>query len=139
LSFYAQQVQKLTKQLYSKDHLTRQIIQAKHFIDIHYAEPIDLDLVASKAYLSKFHFLRLFKLFYGRTPNQYLIGVRINKAKQLLQMGMPINDTCFAVGFTSITSFTDLFKKLTGQTPGHYKRKAILKKNILNQKTNFDS
>ena len=105
---------------YPQIYLYRRIVQAKMFIDQHYAEEIDLNNISNEAYFSKFHFLRLFKKIYQKTPHQYLTTVRIEKAKLFLKDQMPVNEVCFAVGFSSIGSFTTLFKKLTGTTPSHY-------------------
>jgi AraC-like DNA-binding protein len=106
--------------IYPQIYLYRRIVQAKIFIDKHYAEEIDLENISDEAYFSKFHFLRLFKKIYQKTPHQYLTMVRIEKAKLFLKDQMPVNAVCFAVGFNSIGSFTTLFKKLTGSTPSEY-------------------
>jgi AraC-like DNA-binding protein len=105
---------------YPKIYLYRRIVQAKMFIDQHFAEQIDLDNISDEAYFSKFHFIRLFKKAYGKTPHQYLTSVRIDHAKLLLQQQKPVTDVCFEVGFSSISSFTGLFKKLVGSTPSQY-------------------
>ena len=60
MNYYAEQIRRITKDLYSKDYLTQQIVQAKHFIDNHLSEKILLDDIAAKAHMSKFHFLRIF-------------------------------------------------------------------------------
>ena len=67
-----------------KIYLYRRIVQAKLFIDGHFGDDIDLDNIADEAYFSKFHFIRLFKTIYNRTPHQYLTIVRIENAKQFL-------------------------------------------------------
>ena len=103
MTFYRDEVARLTKSLYPHDDLTKQIIQSKLFIDKHFSENINLSKIAGKAMVSKFHFIRLFKKYYGRTPNQYLQEVRIEKAKQLLQKGKTIDEACYAIGFTSKT------------------------------------
>lgn len=105
---------------YSKIYLYRRIVQAKLFIDKHYAEKIDLDNISDEAYFSKFHFIRLFKSIYGKTPHQYLISVRIDKAQQMFHSNSSVSDVCFLVGFSSVTSFSTLFTKLIGKTPTQY-------------------
>jgi len=102
---------------YPKVYLYKRIVQAKLFIDNHYAEKIDLNNISDEAYFSKFHFIRLFKKIYGKSPHQYLTYVRMEKAKDLLKTDAPITDVCFSVGFESISSFTDLFKKMVGYSP----------------------
>jgi AraC-like DNA-binding protein len=127
MTFYSNEVARLTKSLYPHDDLTNHIIQSKLYIDKHFSENINLDKIAAKALVSKFHFIRVFKKYYGRTPNQYLQEVRIEKAKAILKKGKTIDEACNAIGFTSKTSFISLFKKMTGITPLTYQnKKAIL-------------
>ena len=111
----------MTPDLYPKVYLYRRIVQAKLFIDDNYAKRIDLDNIADEAFFSKFHFIRLFKKAYGQTPHQYLIKVRIRKAKELLKSSAPVIDVCYAVGFESVSSFTGLFKRMTNVTPSNFK------------------
>jgi AraC-like DNA-binding protein len=118
---------------YEKMYLYKRIVQAKLFIDNHYAESIDLTNIAHEAYFSKFHFVRLFKSIYGKTPHLYLTAVRINKAKELLKKNMPILDVCLLVGFDSPTSFTAVFKKNTGSTPSAFQNSHRLRKRQINE------
>lgn len=105
---------------YPKVYLYRRIVQAKLFIDQHYADKIDLGNISDEAYFSKFHFIRLFKSIYGKTPHQYLKYVRIEKAKELLRNEVSVSETCFFVGFDSLSSFSGLFSKVVGSTPSAY-------------------
>lgn len=123
MTFYRDEIARLTKTLYPHDDLTKQISDSKLYIDKHFSEDINLDKIANKALVSKFHFIRLFKKYYGRTPNQYLQEVRIEKAKKLLQKRNSIDEVCNAIGFASKTSFISLFKKMTGLTPIAYQNK----------------
>jgi len=107
----------------------RRVVRAKMFIDSNFPEKINLDNIADEASFSKFHFIRLFRSIYGKTPHQYLIFVRIEKAKELLHRGEPVADSCFAVGFESLTSFSALFRKVTGISPSAYLKEQI-KRNI---------
>jgi transcriptional regulator GlxA family with amidase domain len=110
------------KETYPKIYLYKRIVQAKLFIDNHFSERTDLKNIADEAYFSKFHFTRLFKTIYGKTPHQYLIAVRIDKAKELLQTNLSVMEICFAVGFDSVSSFTGLFKRCTHLTPSEYRQ-----------------
>jgi AraC-like DNA-binding protein len=110
----------MNKQQYPKMYLYRRLVQAKLFIDAHYAEPIDLNNIADEAFFSKFHFIKQFKSIYRKTPHQYLIFVRIEKAMELLKAGMPVSEVCYSVGFESVSSFSGLFKRITGITPSAY-------------------
>ena len=105
---------------YPKIYFYRRLVQAKVFIDTHYADKIDLDNIADEAYFSKFHFIREFKNIYRKTPHQYLIFVRIEKAKELLKTGIPVSEVCCAIGFESLSSFCGLFKRIAGMTPSAY-------------------
>ena len=105
---------------YPKIYLYRRLVQAKLFIDKHYADKIDLDNIADEAYFSKFHFIRMFKNIYRRTPHQYLIFVRIERAMELLKSDMPVSEVCYAIGFESLSSFSGLFKRIVGSTPSEY-------------------
>jgi AraC-like DNA-binding protein len=107
---------------YPKIYLYKRIVQAKLFIDDHFSENICLENIADEASFSKFHFIRLFKTIYGKTPHQYLTTVRIEKAKLSLQAGIPVADTCYAVGFDSISSFTGLFKRHARHSPSEFQR-----------------
>src|SRR5262245_3329885 len=104
----------------SNAYIYRRIVLAKLFMDEHFAKPINLGEIANESFFSKFHFIRRFKKIYGKTPHQYLISVRVEKAMLLLRANVPVSETCYEVGFESLGSFTVLFKKLVGLTPSAY-------------------
>ncbi len=113
---------------YPKIYLYRRIVQAKLFIDDHFADNINLDDIADEAFFSTFHFIRLFKTIYGKTPHQYLTTVRIERAKELLQTETSVTQVCFSVGFDSLSSFTGLFKRQTTLTPSAYQQQQLQRK-----------
>ena len=98
-------------------YLYRQVVHAKLYIEANYASHIDLEIISQEACFSKFHFLRLFKESFGLTPNQFLVDVRLRKAKELLRQGHSVQDTCWRVGYESMSSFSLLFKKRIGVSP----------------------
>lgn len=111
----------MTAQHFSKAYLYRRIVVAKIFIDNNYNKAIDVSEIANEACFSKYHFLRLFKASYGKTPYQYLTMLRIEEAKkQLGKEGAMVSSVCFDLNFESVTSFTKLFKKHNGITPTDY-------------------
>jgi AraC-like DNA-binding protein len=110
----------MTDQQYPRVYLYRRIVQAKLFIDRHYGNRVDIDNISDEAYFSKFHFIRLFKQIYGKTPYQYLTSVRIEQAMKLLRKGLSVSEVCHSVGFESLSSFSSLFKKHTGNSPSSY-------------------
>src|SRR6478609_321428 len=116
---------------YPKIYLYRQIVQAKLFVDDNYADSLELDNIADEAYFSKFHFIRLFKKIYGRTPHQYLTWIRIENAKLLLKKGIAVSDVCYSVGFESLSSFSGLFRRVVGVSPSVYlENERIMKEEI---------
>lgn len=110
------------------EELYERIVAAKVFIDENYHESINLDEISQKAFLSRYHFHRLFSQVYKRTPHQYLTLKRLEKAKDLLAENKHVVDVCNEVGFESLGSFSTLFKKEIGFAPTYYRNMAWLKK-----------
>ncbi len=98
-------------------HLRR----ARDLMDREYAQPLDVPAMARAALMSPAHFSRRFRAAYGETPYGYLMTRRIERAKALLRQGMSVTDTCFAVGCTSLGSFSSRFTEVVGQTPSQYR------------------
>jgi AraC-like DNA-binding protein len=114
--------------MYKERDLYRRIVNAKLFIDQHYEGKIDLLAIADEAFFSKYHFIRLFKMIYGKTPHHYLIQIRIDRAKELLAKNISVFEVSDQVGFESPTSFTAVFKKITGKTPSAYQQAHRIKR-----------
>jgi AraC family transcriptional regulator len=92
------------------------------FIDANYASDLGLVELAAVAGMSTFHFAREFKRATSFTPHQYLIKLRIDRAKELLSSSeMSLVDVGFKAGFSHQSHFTRLFRKLTGTTPHTYR------------------
>ena len=99
--------------------------RARAFIDHCYDHPLNLDQISEKACFSRYHFLRLFRQAFHKTPHQYLIERRIEKAKELLKTDdLRVTDVCFEVGFQSLGSFSSLFHKWVGHAPATYRERA---------------
>jgi len=99
--------------------------RAREFIDHCYDHPLSLEQISEKACFSRCHFLRLFRRAFNKTPHQYLIERRIEKAKELLCTDeLRVTDVCFEVGFQSLGSFSSLFHKYVGHAPVTYREKA---------------
>src|SRR5262249_52264278 len=95
----------------------QRLMRAREFIDECYHQPLDLEQISGEACLSRYHFLRLFRRAFNKTPHQYLTQRRIEKAKELLSSsGLTVTDVCFEVGFESLGSFSSLFHKPVGAT-----------------------
>jgi transcriptional regulator GlxA family with amidase domain len=123
MNYYLREVQRISSEKYSKEYLTNQLIASKRFMDEQFGKDVNLDTFAAKACMSRFHFLRVFKTYYGVTPGQYLTSVRVREAKRLLKANKSILEVCMALGFDSLPSFTALFKRNTGSTPALFQKK----------------
>ena len=100
----------------------RRLARARRLIDECFHLPLDLDQISSEACLSRFHFLRLFRRAFNKTPHQYLTDRRIERAKELLSSSaLTVTDVCFEVGFESLGSFSTLFHKHVGYPPIAYR------------------
>jgi transcriptional regulator GlxA family with amidase domain len=77
--------------------------------------------MARTALMSTSHFSRKFRSAYGETPYSYLMTRRIERAKAFLRQRMSVTETCFAVGCTSLGSFSSRFTEIVGDTPSQYR------------------
>jgi transcriptional regulator GlxA family with amidase domain len=96
--------------------------RARDQMDRDYAEPLDVPALARGALMSAGHFSRMFRSAYGETPYSYLMTRRIERAKALLRRGdLSVTEVCFAVGCTSLGSFSSRFTELVGESPSAYR------------------
>ncbi|MFI1221558.1 MULTISPECIES: helix-turn-helix transcriptional regulator [unclassified Streptomyces] len=96
--------------------------RARDRMDREYAEPLDVPSLARAALMSPGHFSRSFRAAFGETPYSYLMTRRIERAKALLRRGdLSVTDVCFAVGCTSLGSFSSRFTELVGESPSAYR------------------
>jgi AraC-like DNA-binding protein len=92
-------------------------------MDREYAQPLDVEALARGAHMSAGHLSREFKRAYGESPYAYLMTRRIERAMALLRRGdMSVTDVCFAVGCSSLGTFSTRFTELVGMSPSAYKR-----------------
>jgi AraC-like DNA-binding protein len=99
---------------------------AREFARAHHAEPIHLDRLAQVAGMSRFHFARSFVRCFGETPREYLTGVRLQRAKELLSHSRThVTEVCFDVGFASLGSFSALFARRVGVPPSVFQRAMV--------------
>jgi len=106
----------------------KRMVRAKIFMDRQFADDIVLGKISQQAYMSKFHFSRVFKSVYGMSPRNYLTRTRLGKAKGYLAQAYSVKDTCMAVGYQSMPSFKLLFKKVYGMTPWQYRQELLARK-----------
>jgi AraC-like DNA-binding protein len=94
-------------------------------IDREYAQPLDVEALARGAHMSAGHLSRQFKLAYGESPYSYLMTRRIERAMALLRRGdLSVTEVCFAVGCSSLGTFSTRFTELVGVPPSVYRREA---------------
>jgi AraC-like DNA-binding protein len=93
-------------------------------IDRDYAEPLDVEVLARVAHMSAGHLSREFRLAYGESPYGYLMTRRIERAMALLRRGdLSVTEVCFAVGYSSLGTFSSRFSELVGMPPSVYRRR----------------
>ena len=100
----------------NKKYVVEQIM---NYIEDHYSEKISLDQIAENMYLSPFYISRIFKSETGNAPIRYLINIRLEKAKELLEGGYEgsIQEVAAQVGYDDAYHFSKLFKKRYGISP----------------------
>lgn len=92
-------------------------------IDRDYAQPLDVEALARGAHMSAGHLSRAFRAAYGESPYGYLMTRRIERAMALLRRGdLSVTDVCFAVGCSSLGTFSTRFTELVGVPPSVYRR-----------------
>jgi len=101
----------------------KRVASAKDWMEQNYQTDISLEDISSIAMMNSQHFLRMFKQVYMITPHQYLIDLKLKKAKALLETTqMPINHVCQTIGFESVFSFSVLFKNRFGIAPSYFRK-----------------
>jgi AraC-like DNA-binding protein len=94
-------------------------------IDREHAQPLDVEALARGAHMSAGHLSREFRRAYGESPYSYLMTRRIERAMALLRRGdLSVTDVCFAVGCSSLGTFSTRFTELVGMSPSAYRRQA---------------
>jgi AraC-like DNA-binding protein len=102
-----------------------QLRRVRDRIDREYAEPLDVEALAREAHMSAGHLSREFRRAYGEPPYGYLMTRRIERAMALLRRGdLSVTEVCFAVGCSSLGTFSTRFTELVGVSPSAYRRDA---------------
>ena len=117
------EVERIKRVTFSNERQIQSVIAIRRHMVEHYDQELGLDLLATEHCISKTHLIRLFKRYYGHTPNQCLIEIRIKEAKAFLADGMSVTDACFQVGFNSLGSFSSLFSRKVGISPSEYRKR----------------
>jgi transcriptional regulator GlxA family with amidase domain len=101
--------------------------RVKDRMDREYEQPLDVEALARGEHMSAGHLSRQFKQAYGESPYSYLMTRRIERAMALLRRGdMSVTDVCFAVGCSSLGTFSTRFTELVGVPPSVFRREAAM-------------
>jgi len=129
MTFYEKEINRIRSIVYSNEGQVNTVIGIRNYIENNYESDLNLEALSHIRLISKYHLLRLFKKYYGLTPRQYLRDIRIEKSKEHLLHGMSVTETCFAVGFESLGSFSTLFKSKTGKSPTQFQKEQLSRSN----------
>lgn len=102
----------------TREELGRRVAMATAFLHANADRNVRLAEAARAACLSPFHFHRLFVAVHGVTPHRYLSRVRLQRALEMLRAGRPVAEAAAECGFDSVGSFSTLFRRTFGTTPG---------------------
>ena len=104
--------------LKEKDHFSR-IRKVLVYIQENLSEELSLDKLSKIAFFSQFHFHRIFSLYVGESPKQYIMRLRLERIAHYLKLypALSINDAAYQCGFSSPSTFIRAFKKYYGMTP----------------------
>jgi transcriptional regulator GlxA family with amidase domain len=105
----------------------RRMLRARDAMDGAYGEPLDVPSLARIAHVSEAHFIRTFRATFGETPNRYLQRRRVERAMFLLRSSdRSVTDICMDVGFSSLGTFSRVFRDIVGESPSVYRRRGPL-------------
>ena len=98
-------------------------LPAKRMIETRYAEPLTIAQMAEACSMGAGSFRRVFSAVYNQSPVQYLLNLRIEKAKELLLLGLSLDEVAQQTGFADVNYFIRYFHKVSGMTPGQFRRR----------------
>ncbi len=105
----------------------RRMLRARDAMDRSYAEPLDVATLARVAHVSEAHFIRTFRATFGETPIRYLQRRRVERAMVLLRStDRSVTDICLDVGFTSLGTFSRVFREIVGEPPSVHRQRGPL-------------
>lgn len=109
--------------LINKTNIPENFSKIAGYMREHYNENISVDALAEAAHLSKYHFIRRFKKYYGSTPHEYMVLCRIDNAKNLLiNTETTIEEIAEICGFSSLSAFSLCFKNSVGINPTEFRK-----------------
>ena len=108
----------------SVEDRNRRMLRAKDAIDRTFARPLRIRRLARIAEVSEAHFIRTFRATFGEAPHRYLQRRRVERAMFLLRTtDRSVTDVCFDVGFSSLGTFSRIFRDIVGETPTAFRQR----------------
>ena len=105
---------------HGKENAYERVVPVLSYIEAHLSDALFLDDLSHVFHISKQHLCFLFKNATGLSVTEYVIQLRISKARKLLRKNMPVSEVCESVGFRNLSHFIRTFKKSTGMSPKQY-------------------
>ncbi len=105
------------------DKLPENVARIKKYIDTYYSSIEGVSEIASYFFYSREHASRLFRQYFNITLSEYLMQRRVAESARLLSEGQSVTQACYAVGFRSVSSFINAFRRIMGCLPSEYKRR----------------
>ena len=101
----------------------RQCTAVKRYIDLHFKEPLTLELLAEEAHMNKYYLSHVFKREFGISPINYMLSRRLEESKYLLaETDLPLSQIARLLGFSSLSYFSQVFRKTQGTTPMEFRK-----------------
>jgi AraC-like DNA-binding protein len=100
----------------------RGLVHSRDLIHARWDQALPVADLAREAGLSPYHYIRAFERAFGATPHRYQVRLRLARAKDLLRRGASATEACFETGFSSLGSWSTLFTRQVGQSPGAFRR-----------------
>lgn len=107
---------------YTVKYENQDLVKALNFINENYSRELSLEIISRSIYISQNELCALFKRHLGTTVKKYVTSRRITKAKQLLREVKTVSETATLCGFNDYANFIRTFGKITGTSPGKYKK-----------------
>jgi AraC family transcriptional regulator len=106
----------------TREEIIKRLLAASDFVYSNYNTDISLDQLSKTACLSKFHFLRLFKTSFGKTPYQFINTIRIHRSKEMLaSTHLEVSEIAKNCGFDTPSTFSRMFHTQTGLYPSQFR------------------
>ncbi len=107
----------------TNDKLPENVARIKKYIDTYYSSIEGVSEIAAYFFYSREHASRLFRQYFNITLSEYLMQRRVAESTKLLLEGQSVAQACYAVGFRSVSSYINAFRRITGSLPSEYKKK----------------